>query len=158
MKNKAEQRNTVTGQTAGQKAGQPVPVASQKMTPHRDSLEAPSPRSFGPLNRSRKPVPEPLPGRVYPDFVRCGNPGCHCMKGGAKHGPYFSRWWREGGRLRRSYVARELVEETRERCAAWHERKARRRRKREEVRALLAEVRAELRQADAALRLLGWKR
>jgi hypothetical protein len=34
------------------------------------------------------------------------------------HGPYFYRFWREGGRLRKKYVKRGELEEVRARCQA----------------------------------------
>ena len=39
-----------------------------------------------------------LPGVVCPQWVRCGRPNCRCSKG-QPHGPYFYRFWREGGKL-----------------------------------------------------------
>ena len=49
------------------------------------------------------PLPKTLPGVVRPQWVRCGRPGCRCARG-RPHGPYFYRFWREGGRLRKAYV------------------------------------------------------
>jgi hypothetical protein len=69
-------------------------------------------------------LPKTLPGVVCRQWVRCGRPGCRCARG-RPHGPYFYRFWREAGRLRKKYVRRPDVEEVRERCrarrSAWRE-------------------------------------
>jgi hypothetical protein len=62
-------------------------------------------------------LPKTLPGVVCPQWVQCGRPGCRCSHG-RLHGPYFYRFWREGGRLRKEYVKRSEVEEVRARCQA----------------------------------------
>ena len=45
----------------------------------------------------------PLRGTLRAELVRCGKPSCRCARG-ERHGPYFYRRWREGGRQRRQYV------------------------------------------------------
>ncbi len=53
-----------------------------------------------------EPVKEsivPLVGVVIPEMKRCGRPTCRC-KSGNLHGPYYYRYYREGGRLRKRYV------------------------------------------------------
>ncbi len=62
-------------------------------------------------------LPKTLPGVVRPQWVRCGRESCRCGRG-SPHGPYFYRFWREGGRLRKQYVRRSDVEEVRARCQA----------------------------------------
>jgi hypothetical protein len=57
----------------------------------------------------------PLPGVVRPQWVRCGRPNCRCARGDL-HGPYFYRFWREGGRLRKEYVKQSEVEQVRACC------------------------------------------
>jgi hypothetical protein len=42
-------------------------------------------------------------GAVCAQYVRCGKPNCRCASGGL-HGPYYYRFTREGGRLRKRYV------------------------------------------------------
>ena len=42
-------------------------------------------------------------GAVCAQYVRCGKAGCKCSRG-ELHGPYYYRFTREGGRLRKSYV------------------------------------------------------
>lgn len=39
------------------------------------------------------------------EYVRCGKEGCRC-RAGQLHGPYTYKYWREEGRLRKSYVGR----------------------------------------------------
>ena len=40
---------------------------------------------------------------LHVQWVRCGSPGCRCTRG-QLHGPYYYRFWREDGRLRKRYV------------------------------------------------------
>ena len=65
------------------------------------------------------PLPKILPGTVCEQWIRCGKPTCHCARG---HGPYFCRFWREKGRLRKAYVPRHQTREVTERCQARQER------------------------------------
>ena len=60
-----------------------------------------------------------LPGTLLAEYVRCGKPACRCMSGGPRHGPYWRRFWREGGRSRSAYVRRTDVEATRQAIAQW---------------------------------------
>ena len=48
-------------------------------------------------------LPKMLPGVVCAQMVRCGKPNCKCARG-ELHGPYYFRFWRDGGRLRKQYV------------------------------------------------------
>jgi hypothetical protein len=69
---------------------------------------------------SRKPLHKretPLPGVVLPQWVKCGRPHCRCARG-ELHGPYFCRFWREGGKLRKAYVRLEDLEQVKARCEA----------------------------------------
>jgi hypothetical protein len=52
-----------------------------------------------------KALPKLLRGSVHAQWVKCGKPGCQCSRGHL-HGPYYYRFWREDGRLRKEYVAR----------------------------------------------------
>ncbi len=65
-------------------------------------------------------LPKMLPGAVCAQWKRCGKPGCRCARG-ALHGPYFYRFWREDGRLRKVYVRPTDVEEVMAACAAERE-------------------------------------
>jgi hypothetical protein len=60
-------------------------------------------------------LPKTLPGVVRPQMVRCGKQGCKCARG-ALHGPYFYRFWREAGRLRKQYVPPDDLPEVRAAC------------------------------------------
>lgn len=42
-------------------------------------------------------------GAICAQFVKCGKAGCKCSRG-ELHGPYYYRFTREDGRLRKSYV------------------------------------------------------
>ena len=50
-----------------------------------------------------KTLPKTLPGAVCAQYVRCGKASCRCTSG-TVHGPYYYRFWREDGRLRKAYV------------------------------------------------------
>ena len=84
-------------------------------------------------------------GAVCARWVRCGKPWCRCMQGGPKHGPYFARYWREGGRRRTEYVT---LADSAERRAACDER----RRMEREHRRTTEEARRAWRTLLAALR------
>jgi hypothetical protein len=62
-------------------------------------------------------LPKTLPGAVCQQWVRCGRPGCRCARG-SLHGPYFYRFWRHGGRLRKQYVRAADVVRVRAQCQA----------------------------------------
>jgi hypothetical protein len=78
--------------------------------------------------KNAKTLPKMLPGTVQPRFVRCYRPGCRCADGPYRHGPYFVRIWREGGRVRKRYIPLSKVDDVRARC--------------EERRAFMRELRA----------------
>ncbi len=52
-----------------------------------------------------------LKGSLHLETKRCGKPNCRCQRG-FRHGPYFYRRWRQGGRQRKEYVRQENVAET----------------------------------------------
>jgi hypothetical protein len=81
---------------------------------------------------SAKSLPKMLPGVVCEQWNRRGRKNCRCVKG-LLHGPYYYRFWREFGRLRKAYVPRDAVADMRARCMA----------RQEEVRSL-ASARVEL--------------
>ena len=78
-------------------------------------------------------LPKMLPGAVCVQWVRCGKPNCRCARG-ELHGPYYYRFWRENGKLHKTYVKREDLAEVQEACEA-------RRRERRELRAAMQEFR-----------------
>jgi hypothetical protein len=87
-----------------------------------------------------EPLPKTLPGAVCAQWVRCGRPRCRCARG-QLHGPYFFRFWREDGRLRKQYVKRSELKEVRARCEARRQFRRELRFGWETWRALLAAVR-----------------
>jgi hypothetical protein len=62
-------------------------------------------------------LPKTLPGAVCVQWRRCGRPACRCASG-RPHGPYYYRFWREGGKLKKAYVRRADLQEVRSRCEA----------------------------------------
>jgi hypothetical protein len=66
--------------------------------------------------KTPEPLPKTLPGAVCAQRVRCGKPGCHCVRGEG-HIAYY-RFWREGGRLRKCYVRRADLASVRAACEA----------------------------------------
>jgi hypothetical protein len=62
-------------------------------------------------------VTQDAPGAVCVQWKRCGKAGCRCARG-QLHGPYFARFWRENGRLRKAYISKEQVADVRRRCLA----------------------------------------
>jgi hypothetical protein len=80
------------------------------------------------------------------EWVRCGRAWCRCAKGGAKHGPYYVRYWREAGRRRKEYLRLDAAPARRAACDA---RRAQERQNRQR----LADGREEWRALVSALRL-----
>jgi hypothetical protein len=69
----------------------------------------------------------PKVGALCAPWVRCGTAGCRCARG-ELHGPYYYRFWREDGRLRKYYVRLGDVPAVRHEIEAYrrHDRHARR--------------------------------
>ena len=67
------------------------------------------------LDKTGRQFP-PLEGAVCAQYRRCGKAACHCASG-EKHGPYFYRCWRAGGKLHQEYVKPADVEAVRAACA-----------------------------------------
>jgi hypothetical protein len=88
---------------------------------------------------------EPLPGCLSATRQRCGKTACRCARG-ELHGPYWSRFWREGGRRRRQYVRAADLERVRDGIAAWRRLHPPAR----TARSLLGELGRLFRQLDAA--------
>ena len=42
------------------------------------------------------------------EYVKCGKPNCWCAGREQGHGPYWYRYWRENGKLKRRYVGKTL--------------------------------------------------
>jgi hypothetical protein len=64
-----------------------------------------------------EPLPKSLPGAVCAQWKRCGRRSCRCSRG-LLHGPYFFRFWREGGKLTKAYVRPDELEHVRAACRA----------------------------------------
>ncbi len=79
-----------------------------------------------PRTNNQKPLPKMLPGAVCVQWERCGRSGCKCARG-ERHGPYYYRFWRENGRLRRAYIKPADVAAVRAACAREREVKQTRR-------------------------------
>ncbi len=69
-------------------------------------------------------LPKMLPGTLHPQWVRCGRENCRCAHG-ELHGPYYYRFFREGGRLKKRYVKQSDVETVSIACLATHVQKRR---------------------------------
>ena len=67
------------------------------------------------ITEPAKTLPKMLPGAVCPQWKRCGKARCKCARG-TLHGPYYYRFWREDGRLRKAYVKRADVAGVRAAC------------------------------------------
>ena len=63
---------------------------------------------MGYSNESANTLPKTGHGSLHLEWRRCGKPNCRCA-GGALHGPYYIRRWREGGKQRKAMVKPEDV-------------------------------------------------
>ncbi len=68
-----------------------------------------------PKREARKTLPKT--GSVCMQWVRCGRPNCRCARG-ELHGPYYYRFWREDGRLRKAYIKQADLAAVRAACEA----------------------------------------
>ena len=66
--------------------------------------------------KETKALPKTGLASVCPQWVRCGKPSCRCARG-ELHGPYFSLFWRAGGRLHKRYVRAADAASTRQTAA-----------------------------------------
>lgn len=100
-------------------------------------------------------TPSELVGTIHAQRVRCGKASCRCASGDHAdlHGPYYYRFWREGGRLRKAYVPRSRIADTRAACARRQDRERRQREARRELRSELARFRSLSREVEALLRI-----
>ena len=71
--------------------------------------------------KSAKPSPKHDEGAICVQWVRCGRSWCRCMQGGPKHGPYYARFWWQGGRRYKRYVRRADATEAAETCSTRRE-------------------------------------
>jgi hypothetical protein len=80
-------------------------------------------RSVSPLrNNSSNALPKTtddlLLGTVLSEYKRCGKPNCKCQRG-ELHGPYYYRFYRVDGRLRREYVSKVRLPSVRQQIRAY---------------------------------------
>ena len=72
------------------------------------------------LVREISQIGEMRRGTLRKRYRRCGRPGCHCMRPGAKgHGPVWSLTWAVGGKTQTRVIAEGLVERTRRQIAEY---------------------------------------
>jgi hypothetical protein len=61
-----------------------------------------------PPRKATKPQ-EPQPAGSYQQqYVKCNKPNCQVCKTGPGHGPYWYLFWREGKKIRKRYIGKEL--------------------------------------------------
>jgi hypothetical protein len=61
-------------------------------------------------------------GTLSETYRTCGRAGCHCQRGGPKHGPHLNVSYRgEEGKTTGYYVPQAAAEATRQGVAAWQE-------------------------------------
>jgi hypothetical protein len=53
--------------------------------------------------------------------VTCGKKDCHCMNGGAKHGPYYYAYTHKDGKVKSRYIGKRLPEDIEARLRAWRD-------------------------------------
>ena len=94
----------------------------QEEVRQQEAARLPKPLPERKPSSEREPHPElePLPGSVISQFICCGKPGCRCSHGDL-HGPYYSRIWREDGRVRKQYVKITDVERVRKQTQMYEE-------------------------------------
>jgi hypothetical protein len=97
--------------------------------------------------KTQIPLPQTLSGVVLEQYKRCGRRNCRCSSG-ALHGPYFYRYWRQDGHLRKAYVPRNEVEAVRSQCRARQEEQREQRRFEREAMEYLRRVRTFLREVE----------
>ena len=69
-------------------------------------------------NKNGDSLPKtPLDGVVCTQWIRCSKSNCRCAAG-RLHGPYFYRFFREAGKLKKKYVRHAELEQVRAQCEA----------------------------------------
>jgi len=89
--------------------------------------------------KTTKPLPNTLPGAVCAQWRE---------RGGTRYGPYYFRFWREGGRLHKEYIKREDVDAVREACVRHREEQQERRRNHAELMQMLRQYKATCREVE----------
>ena len=102
---------------------------------------------MGDEKKGAKTLPKTLPGVVLEQWKRCGRKNCRCAVG-PLHGPYYFRFWRQDGRLRKTYVPRDAVEAVRSQCKARQVEQKEERRTEREALEYLRDLRRYLREVE----------
>lgn len=89
--------------------------------------------------KTAKPLPNTLPGAVCAQWRE---------RDGKRYGPYYFRFWREGGRLHKQYVKRSEVDAVWAACQRHREEVAARRRNHAELMQRLREFKATCREVE----------
>lgn len=55
-----------------------------------------------------KSIKAPMGGVYRREFIKCNNPRCKKCGEGGSHGPYWYRFWWEGGKTRKEYIGKNL--------------------------------------------------
>lgn len=72
------------------------------------------------LSEIQRLADEALFGALSETYRTCGRAGCHCQRGGPKHGPHLNVSYRgEKGKTTGYYVPKAAEQATREGVAAW---------------------------------------
>ena len=82
----------------------------------------------------------PKNSAICQQFKKCGKVGCKCQAG-ELHGPYFFYFYREDGKLKKSYIRKADAKELWESYSHWQQIKKRRAADRREFRDLCREMR-----------------
>ena len=88
-----------------------------------------------------------LSGAVCVQYRRCGKASCRCVTG-EKHGPYYYRCLRFGGKLRMEYIKADDVEAVKAACKSYQDNQR-------GLRQALQQSQSEWRRLKAALREYG---
>ena len=118
------------GRAVGRQGAEPPGRATKKMLGRSGGAPAPT-------TNVRTTLPQMERGTVHAQRKRCGRATCRCTRG--QWHTAFYLFWRQGSRLRKTYIKAAEVEAIR---AACHERQRRERQAREALRSAWEEWRA----------------
>jgi hypothetical protein len=85
-------------------------ILIRRLTPHGEQ-KSPEGRTRRSLLEERAGMGmTQLPGNHHITYQlqyrKCGKPSCHTYRSGPGHGPYWYAYWREGSRLRSTYIGK----------------------------------------------------
>jgi len=89
--------------------------------------------------KTAEPLPNNLPGAVCAQWRE---------RDGKRYGPYYFRFWREGGRLHKQYIKRNEVDAVRTACAHHREEQEARRKNHAELMRMLRQYKATCREVE----------